>query len=710
VPTMPQLPRRWRSYLIVSGAVLAISMVVDFGWLDSGPSQDVEITWAVLGILVGIGLAGLWAPQPPSEPPSAPEEVAGQPFGKLGRALLPLTLPLVIVLIAGTVEYPWYVAPAAGLIGGLFAWAAVVRGEMDELKWSIGSGPGPLDARWRWCGFAAIGLAAFIFGLWPALVSHSEPGYLAFEERGGWSGGLFRGAILLLVVAVLLRFVSFATSRVRLAQAIALLLLLGYLALSAGLIGSDGMIEWANERGAGLFLALAAGTLLLEVVLEAIALFVKPAEKRGRFRAAIRGHGLPENATNLFGGYGLGTALLAALTLGIAIVVGLSEARDRDAVLAGGAATQSPQVAPRAQADAATGDELPQALVNTYMPVLAFRSDQRWLPQTVAEYMPDVQLNRLNGPEPETPIEEWNQLQDPERREAALGDLPCPATKPSPCYRLLIRDCDPPNEECEGGYPDGVGEGALSPPARSGAVYVRVVDRKQLPDFFPANEAFPAGPLRDLATRTTILLQYWYFYRYDEWKTPTLLGNLVQRHEGDWEAVTVGLGDDQPLFVGYSQHCHGQWRYWDHVRAAVAPVPRTHPLVAVARGSQANYAVATQRRSPDWANCSGHPKGIATLVSYASNIRDLTAYEYGWEPAVTLRADQRFPPMSFPGYWGNTGHLILETQTEHTLDDGGEPKSPSMQALWRYPLRTILCSWDGPSGDSGDCPKKFVPA
>jgi hypothetical protein len=32
---------------------------------------------------------------------------------------------------------------------------------------------------------------------------------------------------------------------------------------------------------------------------------------------------------------------------------------------------------------------------------------------------------------------------------------------------------------------------------------------------------------------------------------PVLGGRIVQRHEGDWEAVTVGLSDAKPLFVAF---------------------------------------------------------------------------------------------------------------------------------------------------------------
>ena len=38
------------------------------------------------------------------------------------------------------------------------------------------------------------------------------------------------------------------------------------------------------------------------------------------------------------------------------------------------------------------------------------------------------------------------------------------------------------------------------------------------------------------------------------------LPGIHQHHEGDWEAVTVGLSADRPLFVDWSAHCAGEWR------------------------------------------------------------------------------------------------------------------------------------------------------
>jgi hypothetical protein len=84
-----------------------------------------------------------------------------------------------------------------------------------------------------------------------------------------------------------------------------------------------------------------------------------------------------------------------------------------------------------------------------------------------------------------------------------------------------------------------------------------------------------------------VVLQYWYFDYDDVYSYAYPPSDFIwQAHEGDWEVVNIVLaGDEQPISVGYSEHCLGARRAWD-------TVPRfddTHPLVHVAVGSHANY-------------------------------------------------------------------------------------------------------------------------
>ena len=79
-------------------------------------------------------------------------------------------------------------------------------------------------------------------------------------------------------------------------------------------------------------------------------------------------------------------------------------------------------------------------------------------------------------------------------------------------------------------------------------------------------------------------LQYWLFYYYNP---HALLG--IARHEGDWEMVQVGLGDDgEPEVATFAQHTFGQALAWDEALHEPAPDgPR--PVVYVAPLSNASY-------------------------------------------------------------------------------------------------------------------------
>jgi hypothetical protein len=253
-----------------------------------------------------------------------------------------------------------------------------------------------------------------------------------------------------------------------------------------------------------------------------------------------------------------------------------------------------------------------------------------------------------------------------------------------------------------------------------GAIYVRVAKK----DDPPAREPDPFesfGP-KDIRDRLRILIQYWLFYDYDEWVAPVLGGRIIQRHEGDWEAVTVGLAEDRPLFIAFSQHCGGVWQRWDGVKVVdtrrdpyaggiamsgpgdddVGSGPETwdearksltHPAVAVAVGSQANYPPARAGRAPNWDVCQGIGSATVSLLSYMWNIRDRTGQDFEWLPLELRLVNAHTPPMTFPGTWGAKDTFQFVT-TEDDPDEpraGLGPRTPTRQALWRQPVHQIFC-------------------
>jgi hypothetical protein len=77
--------------------------------------------------------------------------------------------------------------------------------------------------------------------------------------------------------------------------------------------------------------------------------------------------------------------------------------------------------------------------------------------------------------------------------------------------------------------------------------------------------------------RGRIAIEYWALYLYNA---------FYDRHEADWEGITVFLRGTRPLGVSYSAHQGRRWSAW----AAQSAENRSHPIVYVAQGSHANYS------------------------------------------------------------------------------------------------------------------------
>jgi hypothetical protein len=670
-PSPPPL-QRWSVYLIAAAMLLTAAALV---WLLA----DVDVFMPALGIVAGIGLGGVWWPLPGAGAASATDLTrAPQPFTAIGRVLAPLVLPLLVVIVAGTIESDWWVELVVGALAGLVAWGVALRYEMPGLRAVL-----PVIGKAGWGFWVAVALIAIPAAV-VAIAFASGEGIERFEDKGGWSSALLLFAAYLWAAAALLRLAGLATSWLRLVEAVAIAALLVRLVMAAGILpGHDS--DLGDTLTVGLLTVVVAALLLIEV---AIGVWAVLEDRVDAVTPVVTEKGaLSLEGTRWLRALGTGAALVASLALGGAVVVGLEESTDEGPGRTTLADAEIRAELP-AQAPAQLLHDNPQSdqkrLVRTFQPVLAFREDQEWLPEAVDDYVAESEMTGPDGP-----------LPGPQ----AVKGLPesCPGVLPSPCYRLTI-DCptaDPCPAAAQPARPDPLPQ--LQNPLKSGAVYARVVRSQDAPNAFPERVGTFDGEA------PSILIQYWYFYPYDEWRTPILAGEIVQRHEADWEVVMVGLSDTRPLFVAYSQHCTGEWVPWDRVEVADTPAPRTRPLVAVARGSQANYPKADQKRSPDWGKCARVPEGTVAVTSYASNIRDLTGYGFTWKPAETRIVDGSTRPMTFPGYWGANGGAELVNARSFTLEEGGEPRTPSMQPQWTDPLVTALCSWRAPRGERDRC-------
>jgi hypothetical protein len=673
--------------------------------------------------------------------PRAAQAGAAEPLGDFARILFPLVLPILVVVLVGTTAYSWWVPLLAVPALVVAAWYLIAAPEWPNAIQALRNTRGWLrHASWRARVGQAVLLAVVIAA---AAYSWHEvtPTLNSFDDRPTGSSTLIEVTVIFWVTAVWLRLLGFATSWLRAPATAVVIAGFFLLLMAAGLLPfydsvvdtSDGQdpLEWIQEPGH--LVILLALALALPMVVGALA--------RGRTRFQAPLSELPTSGAFRRGpadtlrGVGFFACVFAAIFLAGAAVLSMLDYQSE--------ATESVTAGKVIEADDvehATLPPNPHRLALDYMPVLAFTNDEQWTPVNVKSYINDpncpAELVSLYGGGEK---QQANQTADDrdERcqgrhvdQDALLGTpikngkLPtaCPGLR-VPCFQITIR-CPDGADYCA--RPSRVSErdGQIQGPEKP-AVYVRTITRDEPRDSPSAFSGF--GPFANLST----LVQYWYFYRYDEWTRPVLGGHLVQRHEGDWEAVTVGFSPKEPLFVGYSAHCGGTWREWDSVELAKTPavvgaaeqggsdtVEHPRPLIAVAEGSHANYVKTDDRRAPDWAGCAGVPVGTTTLLSYASNIRDETEDGWEWRPGAgqahfvdgecrrrpscgSPQAPDLGFPMNFPGTWGaNDFTELVNERSQHLGGEHSGPKTPPLQPLWYEPTKTIFCSknWDKPSG------------
>jgi hypothetical protein len=327
---------------------------------------------------------------------------------------------------------------------------------------------------------------------------------------------------------------------------------------------------------------------------------------------------------------------------------------NRRARLAVGLVTCVAVLALAGAAQAAT----PARLLEKYQPVTNFTVDEAFRPTTIDTFVADSTLERFD------PSCNCFVVVDPD---------PDPDSLPTSGagWRLNQQSCSPA---------DGLaGETCYAAAWRShdapGTVYGRVV-----------------------RTDSRIVLQYWFFY-YDDFYdyTPTAPDFIWQAHEGDWEVVNVVLdAEEDPLYVGYSQHCLGQRRSW----SKTARWRGSHPLVYVAQGSHANYFAAGVH---PW-NTACLPQSVldffrATGLALPNDFSggplavDSGPEAFGGEVTSIQRVTSSSPGwIAFPGTWGELQYLHAALLPVPTQPSGFSPVGPAQHAVWVDPVGT-LASW-----------------
>jgi hypothetical protein len=311
-----------------------------------------------------------------------------------------------------------------------------------------------------------------------------------------------------------------------------------------------------------------------------------------------------------------------------------------------------------------------------YEPFWLFSAHERWYPSRAEDYVSDPRARLVSNGKyaPATAV----------TNPKATPKESCRTATATHC-RLTIRCADEKARCAKDRHGDSV-------------VYAHVIDEPLALDGFRQDGS--------LVGRVRRVIEYWAFYRYDAW---TGWGGLFhQWHESDWEAVTVGLGETEPLFVAFSSHCGGTWRRWGRGLGGMdgrrdsggrlLPLPRHdpghHPLAFVADGTHATYPDDFPRQ-PDWDSCAKKiPLAwhVATFgPTYGAGVREtldqVDAPDNFYGPEL-IKATETTPlVMRFHGTWAVEDHQHIITGDIR----GGGPPSPPLQRLWTHPLSQIFC-------------------
>jgi hypothetical protein len=304
----------------------------------------------------------------------------------------------------------------------------------------------------------------------------------------------------------------------------------------------------------------------------------------------------------------------------------------------------------------ARAENVDNRLLETYQPVTHLDPQEQFRPASVQSFVTDADLERFDAGS-------WTVVDpDPEP-----GELPRPGTG---TWRLNQDSCVPT-----------LPLGGLSCYAAAGA------------------EGDGASVVYGRVTRPplsgAIVLQYWYFY-YDNtyvYPFPLPSDTIWQAHEGDWEVVNVVLSEDeQPQFVGYSQHCLGQQLDWDSKQLSRLD---THPIVYVAAGSHANYFSAGSH--PIDTDCLP-PQAIAFLqanhlplpVDRSFDGGEVAGPQEAGGTFTHIRAIEDGHPswVAFPGFWGELQYVHAPPPIG-TFPFGTSPPGPAYHTIWGNPLGTM---------------------
>lgn len=178
-----------------------------------------------------------------------------------------------------------------------------------------------------------------------------------------------------------------------------------------------------------------------------------------------------------------------------------------------------------------------------------------------------------------------------------------------------------------------------------------------------------------LFSRGFHVLQYWFFYAYNDWGSGH---GGVNDHEADWEMIALFLRGGKPAHIAYSAHTGNPAQHeWGD--PAVEKVGGTHPVVYVGCGSHANY----------------FHKEIHAQITFKDFAQGDSALAIGpdtgvpWGPPVNL-GEQSWA-LNYAGGWGA---LVKRFGTESLAMGAQAPVSPPWQfRRWESPVDWAKVPW-----------------
>jgi hypothetical protein len=214
-----------------------------------------------------------------------------------------------------------------------------------------------------------------------------------------------------------------------------------------------------------------------------------------------------------------------------------------------------------------------------------------------------------------------------------------------------------------------------------------ITDSQQLPSSIRDKAVERYATYRDFATyppvyyyrvmhnRGYLVIQYWFFYAYNDWGTSH---GGINDHEGDWEAVFVflkGFPEAKPAYVAFSAHIGSPERHaWDD--PVLEKRYRNHPVAYVGCGSHANYF-----------GPGAHSIPMLSVRDYAKG-NGTTAVGPGAPVAWGQPVDLEKQPwaLNYAGHWG----ALVKRWGAGWLAPGAQaPDGPA----WKFPKWETPVAW-----------------